>query len=126
MADTHKYYGKPLKINGAIELTGVILTDVKATPVFETETVEQGGAAVAAIRTLKGVEFSLTATMLETAEIAAAETAIETWCATSAAENNLAPAGGSTVVEIGEISLIPGKAQTVSVKATYYPEMKAA
>lgn len=125
MADIHKYYGKALKINGAIELTGVILTDVKATPTFEVETVDSGGVPVAGVRTLKGVEFSLTATALESTSAADIETAIETWCTETAAAENLAPEGGATIVELGEISLIPGKAQTISVKATYYPEMKA-
>lgn len=118
-----KTYGKTLKINGDIDLPGVILTDVKATPTFEVETVEQGGVPVAGIRTLKSVEFSFTATALAATNVAAMESAIETWCTETAASASLAPAGGSTIVELGEISLIPGKAQTVNVKASYYPKM---
>ena len=125
MTHIHKHYGKALKINGAIELTGVILTDVKATPTFEVETVDNGGIPVAGVRTLKSVEFSMTATVLDGVEIETLEMPIETWCSSKAASEGLAPEGGSTIVEFGEVSLIPGKVQTFSVKATYYPEMKA-
>lgn len=129
MADTptlQKYYGKALKINGKIELTGVILSDVKATPTYEVETVDEGSIPVAGIRTLKSVDYTMTATALEGTAAADLESAIETWCTSHAAAENLAPAGGSTIVELGEISLIPGKAQTVSVKASYYPGMATA
>lgn len=119
----HKHYGKTLKINGDIDVAGAILSDVKMTPIFEVTTIDQGNVPKSATRTLKGVEVSATATMLKETSLNSVETAIETFTTTRVPAEGLAPSGGSTIVELGETSITPGEAQTVSVKATYYPSM---
>ena len=101
----------------------MILSDIPIRPQNETTTVDQGGIPVSGTRTLKSVELSATATMLEGKDVSTIEPEIESFVAERVPEENVAPAGGSVIVELGEISIIPGEAQTVSVKATYYPGM---
>lgn len=126
MADTIqtiKTYGAQLKINGDVDLPGVILSDIKMTPTFDVTTVDQGKQSRSAIRTLTGVEFSATATLLASTSVPAIEPNVEKLVSELVVSESLAPAGGSTIVEIGEVNLLPGEAQTVSVKATYHPGM---
>lgn len=118
-----KYYGKELAIADEIEIEGVILSNCRLTPEYEVETVAEGNDEVHGRRTLKNVKFTADGTALAGTEIAAIEAAIETWSASGIPAYGVVPEGGSAIVEIGEISVTPGKAKTFSVTSTYYPKM---
>lgn len=119
-----KTYGKLPKTNGTVEITGAIVTDLKVAPEYEVETVDVGGVPEGGKRTLKSVKTTGTLYVLDTGSVAATETPLETLAETLATENDLAPAGGSTIVEFGDEDLTPNKLRTLSFTASYYPNMK--
>ncbi len=124
-ANTVKTYGKQVEINGDIEIAGVILSDISATPAWEINT--YGKPEQAATRRLVSVDYSGTATFLKGTTEAALETAVETWAKDDAPARypDTCPAGGSVVIELGQSSIVPGDAKTVQFTAKYYPLMTA-
>ena len=122
-ANTIKTYGKSVKINGDIEITGAILSDVSVTPAFETKV--YGNPEEAGTRRTVSIDYSATATFLEGTAESALETAIETWATGDAPKRypDTCPAGGSVIVELGQSSIVPGEAATCSFTAKYYPKM---
>lgn len=122
-AATTKIYGKKVAINGDVNLTGVILSDLTVTPAYETNT--YGKPEQAAVRRTVSIDYSGTATFLENTTETALETAVATWAAGDAPTryDDTCPAGGSVVVELGQSSIVPGEAKTCQFTAKYYPSM---
>lgn len=119
-------YGEKVKF-GMTELSGVLINSADLSLAMEVkEYANEVGETVSLVKYKHRVEGSITATMLQTTSEAAVQTAVETWLAAvaTAAPFSLA-AGGTVVVSEFKVSEQNEDAATLSITATYYPDVDA-